>query len=733
MADISDTTWNETDALNNAVPPLGWPEGQMPSTVNDCARADKGALKRFWDRANPVITTTGAATVFTYTTANTTYPTAYVPGELIRWKAHQASVGSDVFQLNSLAVLPLYKRGMGGPVLLAAGDINAGDVLTTYYDPTLNAGAGGMHVEGSGIGYNGPITTVGPITVEPTGAGQSAGISLVRPDAAGYDYVAAFQAGTPLWSIRLADPNNNFDIARFIGPDQGSVLTLEYATGFANFNPLPAQGAGCGLSIGIDGGAGSGLLIAGAQTPASAAGDYLMLAARRVGASRDGPLIIMRGPTSPSDTNCIEFYAGTQAGGYQTMVFQPGGTLAVPALSVAGNAALNSITAANLSLSGNETVGGDLQVNGGGNAIYAPNGSIVTGGNLDATGLNIGASGGTIAGGLVINGAVTLNAGSNALSVPGGNIVCAGIIESTSGSASAIYSAGGIQAVGQIYSGNSLSTSGSLVVTTTASIGGDLTVSGGGTAISAPNGNVSVGGVLGVGSAATIGGDLTVNGGGTGLNVPNGNASIGGYLYTQRLCSLSGGAGCLNLPDNSIASFEQASGTTLYYQINGGTAHVVASTVNAWDFTIEENGSDPNSYYLHAWDGGPGHQGNEYQFFGQPASDARLKAKIADSKIDALALLRQIPLRRFEYLPGVLPNPKTSGERNPARVPVDLGWIAQEVQAAIPRAVYASPHERAPDDPIPTGVLSVAPEVLVPYLLRALQQMADRLDAMEAA
>lgn len=30
--------WSETAASNNATPPYGWPEGQAPSTVNDCAR-----------------------------------------------------------------------------------------------------------------------------------------------------------------------------------------------------------------------------------------------------------------------------------------------------------------------------------------------------------------------------------------------------------------------------------------------------------------------------------------------------------------------------------------------------------------------------------------------------------------------------------------------------------------------------------------------------------------------
>ncbi len=36
MADVS--TWSTTAGSNNSTPPDGWPEGQNPSTVNDCAR-----------------------------------------------------------------------------------------------------------------------------------------------------------------------------------------------------------------------------------------------------------------------------------------------------------------------------------------------------------------------------------------------------------------------------------------------------------------------------------------------------------------------------------------------------------------------------------------------------------------------------------------------------------------------------------------------------------------------
>lgn len=38
-------TWSTTPASNNSTPPDGWPEGQAPSTVNDCAREMMAALR----------------------------------------------------------------------------------------------------------------------------------------------------------------------------------------------------------------------------------------------------------------------------------------------------------------------------------------------------------------------------------------------------------------------------------------------------------------------------------------------------------------------------------------------------------------------------------------------------------------------------------------------------------------------------------------------------------------
>ena len=93
MADLSDNTnWFETDASNNKASPNGWPEGMMPSGVNDTARGDKGALKRFWDRINPVQLITPSAGVWTFATSNTAYPASYVNGEVYCFCARVGSV-----------------------------------------------------------------------------------------------------------------------------------------------------------------------------------------------------------------------------------------------------------------------------------------------------------------------------------------------------------------------------------------------------------------------------------------------------------------------------------------------------------------------------------------------------------------------------------------------------------------------------------------------------------------
>jgi hypothetical protein len=147
MADLSDgANWFETDASNNKGPPNGWPEGMMPSTVNDTARADKGALKRFWDKINPVqgIAQSGDGH-WLFQTSNTAYPTTYVPGEIYAFKAGSDGSGNDQFAVNNLGLKPIYVvRTDANIVPTVQYDIMAGHCPYLIYDPGLNSGSGGF-------------------------------------------------------------------------------------------------------------------------------------------------------------------------------------------------------------------------------------------------------------------------------------------------------------------------------------------------------------------------------------------------------------------------------------------------------------------------------------------------------------------------------------------------------------------------------------------------------------
>ena len=132
MADISQSSWSEVDASNNQAAPLGWTPGTMlPSQVEPTAQAMMGAMKRTWDRANPVNSTSGASGVYQLTLASLLWPASYVQGELFAFKAHQDSVGNDTFQVNGLGALPIYKAQVGPLALvpIMAQDIRAGQMV----------------------------------------------------------------------------------------------------------------------------------------------------------------------------------------------------------------------------------------------------------------------------------------------------------------------------------------------------------------------------------------------------------------------------------------------------------------------------------------------------------------------------------------------------------------------------------------------------------------------------
>jgi len=133
-ADISASNWSQTDASNNSAAPNGAPEGMAPSGVNDVIRANMGALKRFWDRANGTIASTGSANA--YVLSYTVAPSAYTTGEVFTFRANFANTTTATVNINTLGAKEIKKIGTSGVTGLAANDIVSTQVVTIVYDGT---------------------------------------------------------------------------------------------------------------------------------------------------------------------------------------------------------------------------------------------------------------------------------------------------------------------------------------------------------------------------------------------------------------------------------------------------------------------------------------------------------------------------------------------------------------------------------------------------------------------
>lgn len=163
MADIQTTSWSPTDASNNATPPNGWPEGMNAAQVNDSARANMGALKRWYQRFNPVITSGGAANVQTLTYA--VAPASLIAGDRYCFIAGFTNSAAATLNVNALGATTIHTAGGNA---LVGGEITAGFAVEVFYDGTyfiiLSASASTRptvqtFITGSGT-YNRPVGCV---------------------------------------------------------------------------------------------------------------------------------------------------------------------------------------------------------------------------------------------------------------------------------------------------------------------------------------------------------------------------------------------------------------------------------------------------------------------------------------------------------------------------------------------------------------------------------------------
>lgn len=133
-------------------------------------------------------------------------------------------------------------------------------------------------------------------------------------------------------------------------------------------------------------------------------------------------------------------------------------------------------------------------------------------------------------------------------------------------------------------------------------------------------------------------------------------------------------------------------------------------------FALESGG--PNGGQFDFQDGS-----TVWYIYATGVSDVRLKKNIRDTNIDALAAILATPVRAFEW--------NELGHRQmPGAIDRPIGFVAQELEATMPDTVFKLGNGKEFNRLEDTKTVST--EQIVPYLFRAIQQMAGRIEALEA-
>ena len=179
-------------------------------------------------------------------------------------------------------------------------------------------------------------------------------------------------------------------------------------------------------------------------------------------------------------------------------------------------------------------------------------------------------------------------------------------------------------------------------------------------------------------------------------------------------------------------------GTWTYIRVDHGGFEGQMVSGNARNLNFGTGGG-PTGWVLYGTNTG----GTSMAILVSVVSDERIKQNIRPSQVDALQIINAIPIEEFEIKASVAgwfqgSDDQSSEERarlmreaEPEHVPI--GIVAQKLQALVPEAVIVSPQADHPDDsPLPPNMLSLNEAKLVPYLLRALQQLTERVQLLEA-
>ena len=165
MSDIH--AYSTTDGSNNSAAPNGFPEGQAPSTLNDCGRAVQGALARWYQDQNGTLNSTGSSSAYILA-GNQTYAALSDIG-LIVFKANHASTGATTINIDGLGVKSVLKNH---DVELAANDIETGQIVVLSYNATDDVFELVSSVANVVEGFDGFITEKAAADADVAGDGQ---------------------------------------------------------------------------------------------------------------------------------------------------------------------------------------------------------------------------------------------------------------------------------------------------------------------------------------------------------------------------------------------------------------------------------------------------------------------------------------------------------------------------------------------------------------------------------
>jgi hypothetical protein len=211
-------------------------------------------------------------------------------------------------------------------------------------------------------------------------------------------------------------------------------------------------------------------------------------------------------------------------------------------------------------------------------------------------------------------------------------------------------------------------------------------------------------------------------------------------------------------PSNFQTAAQVTASLSAYLPLTGGTlsgalaATTFQATANVQAGTNFINGADlplcPNAAQFQTIGGAGGPTGvalsftdgigqSAYQVFIDLISDARIKRNIEPTGVDALAVIASIPVRQFDIrgdaLTAIQP-PSPGGARAAAMSDhhVSIGVVAQEVGSIIPGMVGVVMQPPGHSRALPADLHAVILREAIPYLIRAIQQLTERLEIMEA-